>query len=43
MNCQLKNRETGQVIDLGECRDEYECSLRALEYVNRQARKEGDA
>ncbi len=35
-NCVLKNNETGEIIDLGDCQDEFECSMRALEYLNRK-------
>jgi hypothetical protein len=39
-NCTIQNNETGEIIDLGDCETEYECNVKALEYVNKKERQE---
>ncbi|HNS26068.1 MAG TPA: hypothetical protein PKK85_08375 [Methanobacteriaceae archaeon] len=41
-NCQAKDRETGEIIDLGTCQDKIECLIRLLEYANRLDIKGGN-
>jgi len=39
-NCTIKNKETGEIIDLGWCETKFECSVKALDYVNKKERQE---